>query len=666
MAAYLGLIDLSPRRLRVLRAEPTERRNEPSLLLRDRPLSEGLESLPEQLDALLDEGVLEPGRWELALSGELVACHRLNSPLKDLRKVRMTLDFELENALPFRAEEVVVSPLLRRGEEGTEIIAFATKRAVLAPLLELLHERRIEATSVVPSAFGLVQNEQVAQGRHLLLDIGAEQIDVVSIEEGELIDFASLPGGGRRVTESLQQSHLLDQAEAEYAKLNESSSDEGRAAMAPAVEAFAKHVQRALRGALRARDWREATITIGGGGACLEGLAERIEAELGLPVAIGGQRDSLTADTATACRLAPEVGLLRGHSRAAFSPINLRAGDLAHTTDVMKVLRGARPVAGWAAALLVLGLMQLFAGISAREARAERFEKARRVACAKIAGVESGGSIQCLAAMRETIAGTGAGDIPRFDAVDLLARISKAVPADLEVKIDEIRIDDRSLRLVGTTTGFQQSRSLVDALKSVRCIADLRSDKTVKKGERVMFSFSGRVDCSVEPTPASTTSAASTSKVGTAVPSKPSSGGPVEKGYKPKSPSKPSGASSTGSSIDGPSRRGRTGAPQGMLRDKSRKGVASFSESSTGDDDEEKEDEDEDDDDEDEDEEEKEEDNDSPSSATMVPGKKMIGGTGPNPYPNLDPFVSPKVKLPAVRNVMKLPVDDSTIGEDEE
>ena len=238
MAAQLGLIDLSTKRLRILAVEAGERRDEPSLMRREEPLEEGLDSLPEVLDQLLEEGVLSAGRWQLALSGDLVTFHRMHSPLKDQRKVRLTLEFELENALPFRSEDVVVSPILRKAEDGTDILAFVTRRDVLEPLIECFQARRIETVHVVPSAFGAVPVDLCASGRHLVLDLGKEQIDVVAIEDGTIEAMVTLPGGGDLVTAALRRSHFLDVQEAEHAKVFEGETAEGREALAPAVESF--------------------------------------------------------------------------------------------------------------------------------------------------------------------------------------------------------------------------------------------------------------------------------------------------------------------------------------------------------------------------------------------------------------------------------------------
>ena len=666
MAAYNGLIDLSTKRIRVLTAEAGERRDAPRLMRREEPLEHGFESLPEVVDRLVDDGDLAPGRWQLALSGDLVAFHRMHSPLKDQRKVRMTLEFELENALPFRSEEVVVSPLLRKAEEGTDIFAFVTRRDVLEPLLTCFQERRVETVSVVPSVFGAVPVDLVGSGRHLILDLGRERVDVVAIEDGALHAMAALPGGGDLVTASLRQSHFLDDQEAEHAKLVEGETAEGREALAPAVGAFAEHVQRAVRGGLRHAGWRDATVYLCGGAACLSGLVEALEARSGLRVFRIEQIDSLAPDAGQACALAAEVGHLRNVIKGGgFKPVNLRAGDLAHTTDVMKVLQGFRPVAGWAAAVLVLVLMQFFAGVSARDARAARFETARQQACVEIAGIKSGNAMQCLAAMRETIAGTGAGDIPRFDAIDLFSRISQAVPADLEVKLDDVRIDGRSLRLAGTTTGFQQARQLVDALATVRCIVGLRSDKTVKKGDRVLFSLTGKIDCSVEPqaagssgaSGASTSPSATTGSSGSQAPPSSSAGANSAVGSSGSSGAKPGfGGASKAKSFAPPS-VGQTAAQKRQQERLRAAGDEAKVVEGPGEDAESEDSSDEDSSDEDATE---------SSAASGGYDEPIVDpATGvavpsaiPDPYPNIKPFPAGSLKLPnGVGSVMKLPED---------
>ena len=101
--------------------------------------------------------------------------------------------------------------------------------------------------------------------------------------------------------------------------------------------------------------------------------------------------------------------------------------------------------------------------------------------------------------MEEAIGGTGKDDIPRYDALDVFAGISAAVPAALDVKIDVTRIDGKNLRLEGSTTGFHQASQLNEALSKAPCVNELRSDKTVKQGNKVRFTFSGKVDCSQMP-----------------------------------------------------------------------------------------------------------------------------------------------------------------------
>ena len=113
------------------------------------------------------------------------------------------------------------------------------------------------------------------------------------------------------VTAALRRSHFLDVQEAEHAKVFEGETAEGREALAPAVESFAEHVQRAVRGGLRTAQWREATVHLSGGAACLTGLVERLHERTGLRVFRVENIDSLTPDAQQACAYAAEVGHLR-------------------------------------------------------------------------------------------------------------------------------------------------------------------------------------------------------------------------------------------------------------------------------------------------------------------------------------------------------------------
>jgi hypothetical protein len=248
--------------------------------------------------------------------------------------------------------------------------------------------------------------------------------------------------------------------------------------------------------------------------------------------------------------------------------------------------------------------------------------------------------------MRETIAGTGSGDIPRFDAVDLLARISQAVPPALEVKLDDIRLDGRSLRLVGTTTGFQQARALVDALLRVQCIVSLRSDKTIKKGDRVMFTLSGRIDCSVELEADAKTSAvgkgAPTNEAAGAKPSGVGASGGVPASASPAAVPVPVPVPAAAAPAAG---RGYIPPPVGKELPEE-----PLEEPEGSDDDE-------------------------ASSKFKEPLVDPASGKGmpnviPNPYPSLGPYVPPTIKLPkGVGSVMKLPEEslgDITTEEPEE
>jgi hypothetical protein len=486
VAQAVALLDISRRRVRLLRGA----RGLP-VAEHEIRLAEGLDSLPDALDDFERSGLLAAARWLVTLSGDLYSVHRFTVPLTDPKKVRQTLEFELENELPFRADEVVVSSDIRRVEGGCEVVAAAARADLISGLLEALKGRGVDVAQIAPSSFGLVDDAARADGRHLVVDVGAQATDILALEDGRFVASFRIDAGGDAVNSALAKSHFLATEEAERAKREGASDPRAQEALTPAVKGLARQIARGLRGSLRNLGWKDPLVIVAGGGAGLSGLPESLERDLGLKV-------ELRSDEAGPLR--PERGAIEQLlSGRPFLPINLRAGHLAYQGDMLKALRQLSGVAPWAAAILLLLSAQLFVDVGVLNSRAGRYDAARQAACAKLAGLTGGNAMQCLARMKERIAGTGTGDIPRFDAVEVLVGLSGGIPAALEVQLDEIRIDGKSMRLVGSTTGFHQASQLAAALAKVPCVKALRKEKTAKQGARVKFTFTGAIDCSDAP-----------------------------------------------------------------------------------------------------------------------------------------------------------------------
>ena len=497
MAATVGVIDLSQQRLRLLMAE--RGKNVPPLIREELPLSDGLDGLPQALAKLREAELLSADRWLISLSSDLFSMHELHLPVPDLRKARMALDFELEAELPFKRDEVVVATRLRKAEGGTAVVALVSPLEELSSIIAALQAEGIEPTTIVPSCLGLAA-PKFRSGPTIVMDVGATSTEALALADDEPLAMVTIDEGGDTVNRALASSHYLDEAEAERVKREEGASAEGQAALDPATRQLARHLSRGIRSLQRKLGWRECTVVLGGGGACTPALAERLAEEIGQPVDLAQETDHLVSDPIQALAWAPELGLLRSlRTGTLWQPLNLRADGLAYQGDFRRALKAVSGLGTWAAVIFVLLCAQVFADIDVRYNQAERYDQARQQACAQIANLPNSTPVQCLAAMEEAIGGTGKDDIPRFDALDVYAGISAAVPAALEVKIDVTRIDGKSLRLEGSTTGFHQSSQLNEALSKAPCVSELRSDKTVKQGSKVRFTFSGKVDCSQNP-----------------------------------------------------------------------------------------------------------------------------------------------------------------------
>ena len=201
---------------------------------------------------------------------------------------------------------------------------------------------------------------------------------------------------------------------------------------------------------------------------------------------------------------------------------------------------------------------------------------------------------------------------------------------------------------------------LVDALATVRCIVGLRSDKTVKKGDRVLFSLTGKIDCSVEPqaagssdaSGASTSPSATTGSSGSQAPPRSSAGANSAVGSSGSSGAKSGfGGASKAKSFAPPS-VGQTAAQKRQQERLRAAGDEAKVVEGPGEDAES--------------EDSSDEDATESSAASGGYDEPIVDpATGvavpsaiPDPYPNIKPFPAGSLKLPnGVGSVMKLPED---------
>ena len=128
-------------------------------------------------------------------------------------------------------------------------------------------------------------------------------------------------------------------------------------------------------------------------------------------------------------------------------------------------------------------------------------------ACQTITGQAIDSGARCLRIIQEQVGGKAAEGIPPRSAVDAYLEISNRIPADVEVKISELDINEDRVRIKGETKDFDAIDRIVDGLRKGKCLANVSKGKARNVNDGVEFQLSLDLDCQAapgEPLPAKT------------------------------------------------------------------------------------------------------------------------------------------------------------------
>jgi len=162
-----------------------------------------------------------------ALPAELFSFRNLQMPFREQRKIRQTLDFELEPLLPFPIADVATDFTVVERNGGSDILAAAVSREAIAGRLGLLEPFRVSLIDVdnVPLAMHLVAGAalgraaaQSNQTCFVLLDIGAGGTTAVFFRRGKIFQIRTFSFGGDTITAAVQDALKIDFEEAERRK----------------------------------------------------------------------------------------------------------------------------------------------------------------------------------------------------------------------------------------------------------------------------------------------------------------------------------------------------------------------------------------------------------------------------------------------------------------
>ena len=482
--SVLGL-DAGSHTLKAVELRVSPRSLEPGQF-RVHPRIDAAVPVSEHLQRFIAMHKLPTGHVATALPARQLSTRRLEFPFSDSRRLAQAIPFEIEAETPFRLDDLYVDWNAIRTEKNHAVVAATlAKRSHVAESLARFQESGCDPHVIEAEGLVLANLAPVfrLEGSHLLIDIGHEKTTFCAIADGRPILAHSLPVAGRAMTEAIASENGLSYDLAEQRKCEGGALGRGGSPGSPGVAAIVDRIAREAIRTLEAAEsgprsglvLRDAKLTLFGGGAHLDRLDEALAKRTGLPT----HRLRMPAD-------APHAKLVEGIDPLLFAPalalalrlagepvtkMNFRQGELAFRQDLAAYFgRELRPTVLLAALLAGLLLVQTVTTIVLQHRRAQRHESAMAALFGEAFPNKQpvpdepanafGGELRS-ARERADFLGLYSDD---RSALQLLAELSRTIPKDLEVRVNEVTIDRNQIRLDVAAGGYEAADRLTAVL----------------------------------------------------------------------------------------------------------------------------------------------------------------------------------------------------------
>ncbi len=412
-----------------------------------------------------------------ALAGDKLSARRLSFPFRDRKRLAQSVPHTVADDLPFELEDVIIDwQLASEDRAKAEVLATVAPRTEVAALLEILRSAGCDPRTLEAEGPVLANLTQVFDlpGVRMLIDLGHRKTSFCVVSDGHPLAFRTIPIAGAALTRALGEDRQLSQEQAEEAKLERGIFGPGFSTPGPRTRAVLDSL---IREALRTLGSLESALagspvqalTLFGGSARLDGIDAWFAERSGLPATrLGLPKQGAAAGLAAGgdpLLYAPAIALaLRGTSQAR-TRMNFRQDEFAVRLDLGRYRSEIRRVGIAAAVTALLGLLN--AGVSAyadsQRANAAEAESARLYSEALPGQALPANAV---AGMREQVGrerelaeflGVYRGNL---SALDVLTLISKQLPADLDIALDELSIDRQTVRMRVFAPSFEASDRL--------------------------------------------------------------------------------------------------------------------------------------------------------------------------------------------------------------
>lgn len=476
------------------------------------------------LDRLIDRGAFDDDALVVTFlpNGKAMSI-RQEVPFTEREKVQNILPHMLDDRLPVDPSQVIYDFQLVDStvEEGAEaVVGFARRDQVGDFLLDLKDHRIDPAVLGIPElllTYALERCAPTDAGTYAVVDIGHEYTRVLVLDQRQPTVARSVQFGGKQLTEAIaerfngtfEQAENLKENRAAIMGPDDAPTDNQRIlseCLTDALRPFVRDLRRTFQSLYARSRIKIDEIFVCGGTSLLGNLPEHLSQEFGVPVtpfpidrvpgmdlATGGGRDDVKLTLAASAALQQLDG--RDEERL----IDLRKGEFAYRGK-SSYLRSQMVKYGAAAAILFFLLVgMLFTQKTQMEAQRDAMRAALRQQTTKLFGEP----VYQNAKIQARLAGEGQTEkayVPRISAYELYYKLASHISSDIKLDIDRFEIDvDRNVaQIYGETESPQSVERLMDDLRKVDCLKDVRQEGElrIKSDTQVDFHLHVSSECS--------------------------------------------------------------------------------------------------------------------------------------------------------------------------
>ncbi len=203
------------------------------------------------LARLFEEYNLDRDSVYTALPGQLTAFRLIELPFSNFKKVDSTIEFEMEDYLPFPLEESVIDyRILESDKAHSKILVSYAQKGSLIRFLNLFAEAELDPRFVGSEPVEIASLREMGvvlpEGAYAIVDLGHEKTNICLFSGKELKSARTIMIGGRDLTKVVAEVLKVPETEAEKIKREMGQVGEG----AQSADPMTRQVSEALKGPL--------------------------------------------------------------------------------------------------------------------------------------------------------------------------------------------------------------------------------------------------------------------------------------------------------------------------------------------------------------------------------------------------------------------------------